>query len=160
MNGGGDSKLERDSSIVSIDYFTRNNYVVVNKSSGSLNLCISDTCFNGYNPNSAVFGGSGDLWVLCRGIYDLQNPIDNTESSIFRVWPYDSLSTYNNIIFNGIYNANHLIKDYANTALFFIAEGGIYKTEWTMNPSPYLQNIEPDFLTLNREISTFSLSFQ
>ena len=27
-----------------------------------------------------------------------------------------------------------------------------------MNPSPYLQNIEPDFLTLNREISTFSLS--
>ena len=145
MNGGGDTKEERDSSIISIDYFTQDNYVVVNNSSGLLNL--------GYNPNSAVFGGAGggDMWVLCKGIYDLQNPIDNAESSIFRVWPYDSLATYNNTIFNGIYNAHHLIKNYANTELFFIAEGGIYKTDWTMSPNNDIQNIEPDFLTLNRE---------
>ena len=70
MNGGGSTSETKDSTVVAIDY--RDNLEEISNFSG--NLLVGD------NPNSAVF--SGNVKVLCKGIYDLVNPINNTESSL------------------------------------------------------------------------------
>jgi len=150
MNGGGDSKQERDSTIVSVDYFTKNDYVVVNNSSGLLNL--------GYNPNSAVFG-THVLWILCKGIYDNNNPTDNTESVIYQVWPYNDLATNFNSSLSGIYDADNLAINNSKNRLFFTAEKGVYSTDLGINPSLIL-NIDANCIALNTEKINDSLDVE
>jgi hypothetical protein len=113
MNGGGDAAQLKDSTIISVDY--RDDLVALADFSG--NLLVGD------NPNSAVF--SGNLKVLCKGIYDLVNPINNTESSLSILNQFSHV-VYSTNTLTGIYNAQNLIKNW-NASLFYItAEGGVY----------------------------------
>jgi len=113
MNGGGSTSEIKDSTVVAIDY--RDNLEAISIFSG--NLLVGD------NPNSAVF--SGNLKVLCKGIYDLVNPINNTESSLSILNPFSHV-VYSTNTLTGIYNAQNLIKNW-NASLFYItAEGGVY----------------------------------
>ena len=70
MNGGGESKLLKDSTIAAIDHRYGDN-VPSADFMGSL--------YVGENPNSDV--NDGDVIVLCKGIYDVDNMSDNTNSS-------------------------------------------------------------------------------
>ncbi len=142
LNGGGATKSERDSSVVAIDYFTKYDRVIVNSFSGTLDV--------GYNPNSAVFGNSV-LWVLCKGIYDSSNPTDNTESSIYQIWPYDDLTTSFNETLTGIYNANNININKAKNRLFFTAESGVYISDLSINPSLHVPNINASCLAIHTE---------
>ena len=142
MNGGGELRSERDSSIVSIDYYVKNEGIVVNNFSGKLDIY--------YNPNSAVFG-TDDLWVLCKGIYDSQNPNDNTESVIYQVYPYNTLSTFFNKTLSGIHNADNLTINNSKNRLFFTAENGVYITDLTIFPILHIANIDASFLSINTE---------
>ena len=143
MNGGGSTKSERDSSIVSIDYFTKYNFVERNDFSEKLDI--------GYNPNSAVFG-TDDLWVLCKGVYDVNNPVNNTEGVIYQVWPYGALQTYFNKSLSGIYNANNLAINSSKNRLFFTAEDGVYITELGIFPSLHIPNIDANCIAINNEM--------
>ena len=142
MNGGGSTKEERDSSIVSIDYFTKYNFVERNDFSGKLDI--------GYNPNSAVFG-TDDLWVLCKGVYDVNNPVNNTEGVIYQVWPYGTLQTYFNKSLSGIYNANNLAINESKSRIFFSSTDGIYITDLTIYPILHISGIDASFITINTE---------
>ena len=145
MNGGGVTKEERDSSIISIDYFTKYDGIAINDLTGKLNLA--------YNPNSAVFG-TGVLWILCKGIYDNNNPTDNTESVIYQVWPYlvpfnDHAANFNRSL-SGIYDADNLAINKSKNRLFFTAENGVYRADLGINPSLIL-NIDANCIVLNTE---------
>ncbi|MBC8265610.1 MAG: hypothetical protein H8E84_01455 [Flavobacteriales bacterium] len=142
MNGGSSTKAERDSSIVSIDYFTKYDFVVVDDFSGKLDV--------GYNPNSAVFG-TDDLWVLCKGIYDPNNPVDNTPGTIYQVWPYSVLSSFFNKTLSGIYNADNLTINKSKSRLFFTAENGVYITDLGINPTVHIPGIDASFIAINTE---------
>jgi hypothetical protein len=62
---------------------------------------------------------------LCKGIYDLVNPINNTESSLSILNQFSHV-VYSTNTLTGIYNAQNLIKNW-NASLFYItAEGGVY----------------------------------
>jgi hypothetical protein len=118
MNAGGSTAEIKDSTVIAIDY--RDNLEAISNFSGNLLV--------GYNPNSAVF--SGNLKVLCKGIYDLVNPINNTESS-FSILNQFSHVVYSTNTLIGIYNARNLVSNKSASVLFFTASNGIY----TINPN-------------------------
>ena len=142
MNGGGVTKEERDSLIISIDYFTKDQGIPVNNLSGMLNLT--------YNSNSAVFGNH-DLWVLCGGISDSQNPSNNTESRIYQVWPYNTLTLNNWGVIPGIFNADNLVINKDKNHLFFTTEAGIYISNLAIAPNLWIPGIDASFLAINTE---------
>tara|TARA_B100000959_G_scaffold40564_1_gene40216 strand:+ start:5080 stop:6162 length:1083 start_codon:yes stop_codon:yes gene_type:complete len=144
MNGGGSTKAERDSSIVSIDYFTKYDFVERNNFSGKLDI--------GYNPNSAVFG-TDDLWVLCKGIYDVNNSANNIEGIIYQVWPYNTMATFFNKPLSGIYNANSLAINTYKNKLFFTAEEGIYITDAnsSLSVNLHISNVNANCIAINIE---------
>jgi hypothetical protein len=127
MNGGGSTSETKDSTVVAIDY--RDNLEEISNFSG--NIMVGD------NPNSAVF--SGNLKVLCKGIYDLVNPINNTESSlsILNQFTYE---VYNTNTLTGIYNAQNLIENGDASLFYFTAEGGVYR----INPDGSNSNLITD----------------
>jgi len=144
MNGGGSTFADRDNSIVAIDYFQSG--VPVNIVSDMLNL--------NYNSNSAVFGNH-DLWVLCGGISDSQNPSNNTESRIYQVWPYNTLTINKWGVIPGIFNANNLVINKNKDHLFFTSEAGIYITNLEVYPNIHIPGagIDASFLAINTEIN-------
>jgi len=140
MNGGGEAYEYKDSSVVAIDYFQSG--VAINDFSGKIDV--------GYNPNSAVFSQT-HLLVLCRGIYDTQNPSSNTISSICRI------GAWSNILYEikdmpGIFNADNLIINSDKSRLFFTAENGVYyaSLDWLI-PYMHISGIDASFLTVNTE---------
>ena len=118
LNGGGLSTQVKDSTVMVIEY--RDNLVQLADLTGVLPV--------GDNPNSAVF--SGNLKVLCQGIYDSINSINNTESSLSNINQYSN-QVYSTDILSGIYNARNLVSNKSASVLFFTASNGIY----TMNPN-------------------------
>lgn len=117
MNGGAESDSLKDSTIVAIDYKDEN--VPLADMMGSLHV--------GDNPNSAV--NISYLKVLCKGIYDPNNLISKTQSSLVTLNPF-SMTILGIQNLGGIYNANNLISNNDGTVYYFTAEGGFYK----MNP--------------------------
>jgi len=113
MNGGGVDDLLKDSTIVAIDY--EDELVPFANMMGSL--------YVGDNPNSAV--NISGLKVLCKGIYDEDNLLSNTFSSLSRVDPWDMELDWN-VSLSGIYNANNLTSDDDDDIYYFTAENGIY----------------------------------
>ena len=113
MNGGLVADSLKDSTIVAIDY--RDELVPLADMMGSLHI--------GDNPNSAVW--INDLKVLSKGIYDEDNMIANTESSLIKVDPWQ-MNITNNEILTGIYNANNLVSDDNDNTYYFTAENGVY----------------------------------
>ncbi len=140
MNGGGDTYEYRDSSVVAIDYAQSG--VATNNFSGKIEV--------GYNPNSAAFSQT-HLLVLCRGIYDEQNPTSNTTSSVYRIGAWSNI-VYEFKDLTGVFNADNLIINSAKSRLFFTAENGVYYTslDWLI-PHMHTSGIDASFLTVNTE---------
>ena len=126
MNGGGGSEQIKDSTVVIIEY--RDGAVALANFIGNL--------FVGDNPNSAVFSSNGGLKVLCQGIYDSINSMNNTESSFSDINQYSN-EVYSTNILTGIYNAQNLISNWNNSAYYLTAEGGVYG----LNPSSLNDNL-------------------
>ena len=116
LNGGGGSEKIKDSTVVVIDY--RDGLVALANFSG--NLFVED------NPNSAVFSNNGLLNVLCQGIYDSINSMNNTESSFSNINQYSN-EVYSTNTLTGIYNAQNLISNWNNSVNYLTAEGGVYR---------------------------------
>jgi hypothetical protein len=138
MNGGLVADSLKDSTIVAINY--RDNLVPLADFMGSLKI--------GDNPNSAVW--NGNVKVLCKGIYDPNNPIDNTESSFYNIEPWD-FEVYWNKTLNGIYNASNLIESPSSSMFYFLAEGGVYLTPQNASSTTQISNIESDVLLIRNE---------
>jgi hypothetical protein len=120
LNGGELSSQIKDSTVVVIEY--RDNLVALANFEGSLQV--------GENPNSAIFTQAGRLIVLCKGIYDVVNPNNNTASSLSDINQYSN-EVYSTDILSGIYDAQNLISNFDNSRCYFTAEGGVYK----LNPN-------------------------
>ena len=118
LNSGELSNETKDSTIIVVNY--RDNLVSQAILEGSLAV--------GDNPNSAVIGSDGKLKVLCRGIYDPTNSLNNTLSSLSNINQYNN-EVYSSDNLSGIYNARNLISNYDNSIFYFTAEGGIYRLD-------------------------------
>ena len=115
FNGGGLSSEEKDSTVVVIKY--RNSLVPLANFEGNILV--------GANPNSGVITSSGRLKVLCKGVYDTTNPLNNIESALSDVNQYSN-KVYSTNNLSGIYNAQNLIGNWDNSRCYFTAEGVVY----------------------------------
>jgi len=143
MNGGAEPDSLKDSTIIAIDY--KDNLVPLADFMGSLKI--------GDNPNSAVW--NGNVKVLCKGIYDPNNPIDNSESSFYNIEPWDFEVNWNKTL-NGIYNASNLIKSPSSSMFYFLAEGGVYSMPKNASSTTQISNIESDVLLIRNERYTIN----
>ena len=116
LNGGGESTINKDSTIISIEY--KDDLVNLADFEGSLIV--------GKNPNSALFTSSGRLKVLCKGVYESANTLINTQSSLSDVNQYNN-EVYSTDFLSGIYNAQNLVPNYNNSGCFLTADGGVYR---------------------------------
>ena len=139
MNGGGEDFANKDRSIVSIDYFQSG--VVINDFSGKLDV--------GYNPSSAAFS-TNNLWVLCKGVYNTQDPSNNTESSMYKIAPWSNVIDDDKNL-TGIYNADNLAINKSKSRMFFSSTDGIYITDLTIYPSLHIPSVDASFITINTE---------
>lgn len=139
MNGGGDNFANKDSSIIAIDYFQSG--VVTNDLSGR--LCL------GYNPNSAAFS-TNHLWVLCKGVYNTQDPSSNTQSSLYKIAPWSNIIDDDKSL-TGIYNADNLAINESKSRMFFSSTDGIYITDLTIFPILHIPSVDASFITINNE---------
>ena len=139
MNGGGEDFANKDRSIVSIDYFQSG--VVINDFSGKLDV--------GYNPSSAAFS-TNNLWVLCKGVYNTQDPSNNTESSMYKIAPWSNIIDDDKNL-TGIYNADNLAINKSKSRMFFSSTDGIYITDLTIYPSLHIPSVDASFITINTE---------
>jgi len=120
LNGGGVPENKKDSTILVIKY-----------RDGLVSLAeISKILILGDNPNSAVI--NDNLKVLCKGVYNSDDLINNTEASLHVVNQY-SYVIYSPNTLSGIYNAQNLIENWNSSIYYFTAIGGIY----SVNPSTY-----------------------
>ena len=133
LNGGAVADTLKDSTIVAIDY--RDGVIPFANFLGSIEV--------GENPNSAIW--DGNLRILCKGIYDPNNPISNTESSFSNVDPWDMELNWNKPL-SGIYNAANLIYSSYSTKLYFTAEGGVYWMGQSAASTTQVFNLESDVL--------------
>ena len=139
MNGGGDDFANRDSSIVAIDYFQSG--VVTNEFSGKLDV--------GYNPSSAAFS-TNNLWVLCKGVYNTQDPSNNTQSSMYKIAPWSNVIDDDKNL-TGIYKADNLAINESKSRMFFSSTDGIYITDLTIYPTLHISSVDASFITINTE---------
>tara|TARA_B100000768_G_C11235925_1_gene357245 strand:+ start:329 stop:1381 length:1053 start_codon:yes stop_codon:yes gene_type:complete len=102
----------------------------------------------GDNPNSAVW--IADLKVLCKGIYDENNLISNTESSLVKVNGFDMRVAWSQNL-NDIYNAKNLVSDATNSKYFFTAIDGVYQMNNDGSGITKRINFTSDFITLKVE---------
>ncbi|HIE72746.1 MAG TPA: hypothetical protein EYQ06_00450 [Flavobacteriales bacterium] len=139
LNGGGDSFSDRDSSIVAIDYFQSG--VAINDFSAKLDV--------GYNPNSAVFSAN-HLWVLCKGVYNSQDPSQNRQSTMYKIAPWSNVIDDDKNL-TSIYNADNLAINESKSRMFFSSTDGIYITDLTIYPILHIPGIDASFITINTE---------
>jgi hypothetical protein len=139
LNGGGDAFSDRDSSIVSIDYFQSG--VAINDFSAKLDV--------GYNPNSAVFSAN-HLWVLCKGVYNSQDPSQNRQSTMYKIAPWSNVINDDKDL-TSIYNADNLAINESKSRIFFSSTDGIYITDLTIYPILHISGIDASFITINTE---------
>lgn len=136
LNSGSD--INKDSTIVTIKY--KDDLIPLAEFSG--NLIIGD------NPNSAIT--SGNVKILCKGVYDVNNSSLNTESSFYNIYPNDLLVNFSETL-SGIYNAQNLVENTSGTNFYFTAEGGIYRiNQLATNINPII-SINTNLLKLNSE---------
>ena len=138
LNGGAVPDSLKDSTIVAIDY--RDGVIPLANFMGSIEI--------GDNPNSAVW--SGHIKVLCKGIYDPNNPASNKESSLYNIEPWN-FDIYWNKTLSGIFNARHLIASPSSSKFYFLAEGGVYWMPLDASYTTQIINIESDVLLRRNE---------
>ncbi len=113
LNGGAAPDSLKDSTIVAIDY--RDGVIPLSDFMGSIEV--------GDNPNSAIW--INDLKVLCKGIYDENNMIGNTESSLSKIDAWNMELDWN-VPLSNIYNAENLLSNNNGSVFYFTAIGGVY----------------------------------
>lgn len=138
MNGGGDPSEIKDSTIIAIDY--KDNLIELADFIGNLIV--------GTNPNSAVL--SGNLKILCQGVYDSVDISNNIEASFYNVNPNNISINFHEQLSN-IYNADNLVANSANTDLYFTANGGIYRMPNNASQTNLILSIESDVLFIQEE---------
>lgn len=139
INSGAEDITDYDSTMVAID--VKDGVVAINEFAGNIIL--------DKNPTSVIDDGA--IIVLCKGIYDVNNSANNTESSINRVGA-GNLNVINVIVLGGIYNAGNLIFNYNKTRYYITSESGVY---W-LDPSSYVSHLVtstkiPSILSTNVE---------
>jgi hypothetical protein len=112
LNSGAVADSLKDSTIISIDY--RDEAVPLANFMASIEV--------GENPNSAVL--INNFKILCKGIYDEDNLLSNTFSSLSKVHPWDMELIWN--VSLDLYNAKNLTSNNSGSILFFTANGGVY----------------------------------
>jgi len=143
LNGGGVATQTKDSTVVAIEY--RDNLVQLADFTG--NLLVGD------NPNSAVL--FGHLIILCQGIYDPINSINNTESSLSDVNQHSN-KVYSTNTLTGIYNAQNLVLDATETKYFFTAADGVYQMNNDGSGISRKINFTSDFINVKVESYNFT----
>ena len=135
LNGGSSSSI--DSTLITVTY--EDSLVPLADFSGNLII--------GYNPNSAV--NSGNIYVLCEGVSNSNNS-PNSESSIYSIYPDDlSISFFENL--SGIFNAQNLIQNSSSSNFYFLADGGVYRTnKLATNINPII-SINSNLMRINSE---------
>ena len=138
MNGGVEADSLKDSTIVAIDYKDQN--VPLADMMGSL--------YVGDNPNSAV--NISNLRVLCKGIYDSNNLISKTQSSLVIVNPW-TMEVYTTQYLSGIYNAKNLTSNNDGTVYYFTAENGFYQMDKNGTGISLINGLLSDICVYNEE---------
>ena len=112
LNSGGIADTLKDSTIIAID--NKDRAIPLADFMGSIDV--------GDNPSSAVW--VGDLKVLCKGIYDEDNLLSNTFSSLSSVDPWNMELDWN--VSLGVYNAKNLTSNTDGSVLYFTANSGVH----------------------------------
>jgi hypothetical protein len=145
LNGGGSSIEQKDSTIVVIEF--RDNLVPIANFEGSLLV--------GDNPNSAFITSSGRLKVLCKGIYDSINTINNTFSAVSDINQFTN-EVYSTDNLLGIYNARNLTSNWDNSSCYFTAQGGVYRLNINSLNTNLLTNVNAS--VINTVIESFPIN--
>ena len=138
LNSGGQTSSKKDTTIVSIDY--KDGLVPIADFSGEVIV--------GDNPSSAVF--SDQLKVLCKGIYNINNNSNDSESSFYVVNPWDHY-VISSVNLNNVYNAQSLVENYNGSALFFTASDGIYRIYYPSLSYSKILDLQTNKIALNVE---------
>lgn len=136
LNGGDNDNY--DSTLITITY--KDDLIPLADFSGNLII--------GKNPNSAL--SSGNIKVLCSGVYDENDPTNNIESSFYNIYPTDLLINFSQDL-TSIYNANNLVETSNGNNYYFTANGGIYRTNTSMTNVNLIVPIESDVLNITTE---------
>ncbi|MDC1024401.1 hypothetical protein OAR04_00575 [Flavobacteriales bacterium] len=136
LNGGDSNNY--DSTLVTVTY--KDDLIPLADISGNLVV--------GKNPNSAI--ATGNIKVLCSGVYDENNPSNNIESSFYNIYPSDLLINFSQNL-SSIYNANNLVETSNGNNFYFTANGGIYRTNTQMTNVNMVIPIESDVLNITTE---------
>jgi len=112
LNSGGIADTLKDSTIIAID--NKDRAIPLADFMGSIDV--------GDNPSSAVW--VGDLKVLCKGIYDEDNLLSNTFSSLSSIDPWNMELDWN--VSLGVYNAKNLTSNTDGSVLYFTANSGVH----------------------------------
>ena len=136
LNSG--SSLQNDSTIVTIT--NKDELIPLADFSGNIVI--------GKNPVSAV--NSGNINVLCSGVFDELNSSNNVESSFYSIYPTDLLINFSQNL-SGIYNANNLVETSNGNNYYFTANNGIYRTNTSMSNVNLVIPIQSDVLNITTE---------
>lgn len=113
VNSGGDDPLNYDSTICAIN--VKDGVIPINEFSG--NILVDK------NPVSILHNGS--IIVLCKGVYDENNPSINEESSIVLVGA-GSLNLQTSNTLSGLYDADNLLINNSGTKYYITTSEGVY----------------------------------
>jgi hypothetical protein len=136
LNGGNNNT--DDSTLITITY--KDELIPLADFSGNLII--------GKNPNSAI--NSGNINVLCAGVYDELNPSNNIESSFYSIYPSDLLISFSQNL-SGVYNADNLVETSNGNNYYFTANNGIYRTNTSMSNVNLVIPIQSDVLDITTE---------
>ena len=114
LNSGAIADTLKDTTIIAID--NQDVLIPLADMMGSIEV--------GINPNSAVW--INNLNILCKGVYDENNTVDDTESSLSQVDGF-SMNLAWNVVLSNVYNAQNLISDPTGNQYFFTAFNGVYQ---------------------------------
>ena len=138
LNGGRVPAMFKDSTMIAIEH----------KDQLVPTSIILDVVNLGDNPSSGMI--QGDLLILCRGVFNPSNPLFNTESSFYKVFP-NNLNVFYSKDLTNIYNADNLVYNYYNNRYYFTADGGVYGMSENGTGITQIITSESDILVRNEE---------
>jgi len=138
LNSGGIADTLKDSTIIAID--NKDRAIPLADFMGSIDV--------GDNPSSAVW--VGDLKVLCKGIYDEDNLLSNTFSSLSSIDPWNMELDWN--VSLGVYNAKNLTSNSNVSVLYFTANSGVHSMGIDGSSITNLVPILSDVLFIKTEV--------
>ena len=139
VNSGGDDPLNYDSTICAIN--VKDGVIPINEFSG--NILVDK------NPVSILHNGS--IIVLCKGVYDENNPAINEESSIVLVGA-GSLNLQTSNTLSGLYDADNLLINNSGTKYYITTSEGVYYISTSsFNHTLVTDKKVPTSMIINRE---------